>query len=511
MPTSKHHQVNRKEGLSAIIVGASGDLALTKIYPALFALFCQDLLPHEFVAFGYSRTPMTDEEFRRRVSEHLTCRYVPESNVCTRLMEEFLGRCHYVAGQYDSPSDFLELYGRLKPLEQEVGNNRLFYMAIPPFLFLQVAQALGKAGLVRCEGERSWARVVIEKPFGEDRESSDELTRSMAQVFSEPQTYRIDHYLGKEVIQNLLVLRFANLIFDPLWNRNYIDSVCISWTEDAGVEGRGGYFDSYGIIRDVMQNHLIQILSLVAMEEPLGLDAQYIGDEKVKVLRCIRPLQVSDMHLGQYTAGTLNGRPHPGYLEEDKVAPASITPTYAAAVLKVHNRRWDGVPFVIQAGKGLNTRMTEIRIRFRRMPANIFARDVDPDMSNELTIRVQPDEHIALRIMNKVPAHDLRLAESLLDLRYASAFPTTIPDAYESLLLDVIQGDKSLFIRADELQAAWDIFTPALHEHEQSGARPEAYDFGSSGPAGAMRLLESYGGRELVGEQTASGHERPGV
>lgn len=507
MATSKLSQINRQEGLSAIVVGASGDLALRKIYPALFALFCQDLLPHDFVVAGYSRTPMTDEEFRSRVSEHLTCRYVPEDNACARLMADFLGRCHYVAGQYDSASDFLDLYTRLKPLEQERGNNRLFYMAIPPFLFLQVAHALGKAGLVRCEGDRPWARVVIEKPFGEDRASSDELTRNVAQVFSEPQTFRIDHYLGKEVIQNLLVLRFANLIFDPLWNRNYIDRVSISWTEDAGVDGRGGYFDSYGIIRDVMQNHLIQILSLVAMEEPVSLDARAIGDEKVKVLRCIRPLRLADMHLGQYTAGALHGRPHAGYLEEDKVGPGSITPTYAAAVLRVHNRRWDGVPFIMQAGKGLDSRMTEIRIRFRHMPANIFGRDLQAAAPNELVIRVQPDEHIALRVMNKMPGLGVRLVESLLDLRYGAAFPITIPDAYESLLLDVVRGDKSLFIRADELQAAWDIFTPALHEHERSGMRPEAYAFGSSGPAGALRLVGDAGGHVPAEE----GHGRPGA
>lgn len=492
MPASNTY-VDRTKPLSIIVIGASGDLAIKKIFPALFALYCQEYLPNDFHVVGFARSPLNNEEFRNRIMSRLTCRYTPGEK-CDEKMDAFLSRCTYVQGEYNSPDSYRQLHEELRHLDANGHENRIFYMSIPPFLFLDVAHALAKADLVHRGDNAGWSRAVIEKPFGSDRETSDDLTQSMGKVFTEEQTYRIDHYLGKEVIQNLLVLRFANLIFDPIWNRSYIRSVQISWTEDIGTEGRAGYFDEYGIMRDVMQNHLLQMLALVAMDQPLSLDAQFVRDEKVKALRAIAPIKLDDLVIGQYAEGELGGRHHVGYLDEKGTPTGSITPTYAAAVLHIKNRRWDGVPFFIIAGKALNTRMTEIRIRFDQVPSNIFRRNGNHLSANELVIRVQPDAGISLRVVNKVPGLGIRLDESNLDLSYEAAYSgTEIPDAYESLILDVIKGDKSLFIRSDELEAAWDVFTPVLHQIDREKVRPEPYPYGSFGPERAQTLFERYG------------------
>lgn len=491
MPDTRLRRVQREHPLAIAVLGASGDLAMTKILPALFALYCQELLPKRFQVVGYARTEMTDDQYREQVTRHLTCRYAPGQQ-CDGKMREFLQCCSYESGQYDAPQDLQRLEKQMHRFGG-VGENRVFYMSVPPFLFSRVAGAMRKTGLITPEAETGWSRVVLEKPFGKDRVSSDALTREIARVFSEDQTYRIDHYLGKEVIQNLLVLRFANLIFDPIWNRGHIEHVRISWTEDKGLGGRSGYFDEYGIIRDVMQNHLLQILALTAMEQPVSLDEHSVRDEKVKVLRCVPPLSLEDIVVGQYEAGQYGGAHRNGYLEEEGVPARSITPTYAAAVLHVCNRRWDGVPFLIRAGKGLDTQMTEIRIRFRAVPDNIFADSARHLGPNELVIRVQPDASIAFRVVNKAPGLRISLAERDLDLSYALAFEGEIPEAYERLLIDVIEGDKSLFIRADELEAAWDIFTPALHDLETCTIAPQKYAFGASGPESADALAAMYG------------------
>jgi len=477
--------LNESESLALAIIGASGDLAQKKVIPALFALYCQGMLPSRFSVIGLARQEMGSEEFRRRISENLTCRYTPDHR-CAESVAEFLSRCDYVTGRYESSDSFLDLYTRMRKYEKGGVANRVFYMAIPPFLFLPVAQSIGNAGLVNCEPGPGWSRVVIEKPFGRDRASSDALVRDIAQVFTEAQTFRIDHYLGKEVIQNLLVLRFANRIFAPIWDSTCISSVEISWRENIGVGERGGYFDSYGIIRDVMQNHLLQILALIAMEEPQSLDARHIRDEKVRVLRAIAPVGGADLVLGQYG----RGRDHRAYVEEDSIPSDSRTPTFAAARLAVHTPRWEGVPFVMRAGKGVDTRTTEIRIRFKPLEHEIFGQAISALPANELIIRVQPDEAISLRIVNKVPGLEMDLVVTDLDLQYESAFRRLIPDAYESLILDVVRGDKSLFIRADELAAAWDVFTPALDEIERLSAPPAVYAFGSGGPDGVAELMD---------------------
>jgi glucose-6-phosphate 1-dehydrogenase len=356
-----------------------------------------------------------------------------------------------------------------------------------------VAYTLADAVFVRCGSTHPWSRVVVEKPFGEDRESSDRLGHELAKVFVEEQTYRIDHYLGKEVVQNLMVLRFANLIFEPIWSAKFIRNVQVTWKEDIGVEGRGGYFDGYGIIRDVMQNHLIQILSLIAMEPPSRLDANCIRDEKVKALRAVAPLKLEDLVVGQYTGGERDGRRCPAYVEEKGVPAGSLTPTYAAAVFRLNNSRWADVPFFIRAGKALDEKQTEIRIQFRKVPGNMFCQIGGCSAANELSIRVQPDEAIHFTVVNKVPGLELKLAPRDLDLHYKAVFSESIPDAYESLLLDVVTGDKSLFIRKDELAAAWDIFTPVLHEMRNRGQKPEPYACFSQGPSAAGVLARHIG------------------
>ncbi|OVE74743.1 glucose-6-phosphate dehydrogenase [bacterium E08(2017)] len=453
---------------SIIVVGASGHLSRNKIIPALFSLYCQGFLPDDFRLYGFARSEFSHEAFREKITMHLTCRYTPGENECADKMTEFLSRCFYVQGGYGDYDSYLDLYQLMKEHEGSEPANRMFYLAVPPAVFSDVAKAIGDTGLVNCTTDEPWTRVIVEKPFGKDRASSDELTKKLSGIFVESQIYRIDHYLGKEVIQNLLVLRFANLVFEPIWNSRYIERVEIDWKEDMGVEGRGGYFDDYGIIRDVMQNHLLQIMALVAIEPPTKLDARHIMAEKVRVLKSAKPLLRDDVLIGQYK----------GYRDDETVPDESLTETYASAVIRIDNERWRGVPFVITAGKGLECKMTEIRIKFKQAAVDCMHSESAPE-PNELVIRVQPDESINLSVLTKVPGMGLKVEPKNLDLRYGAVFDDIIPDAYESLLHDVIEGDKSLFIGSSELEAAWDIFTPVLKELE--GEVPEPYEFKGKG------------------------------
>lgn len=482
--------MNRKsENLSFVVVGASGDLATKKIFPALFALYCQGFLPSNLTIFGFSRTAMSHDEFRAHISGNLSCRY-GQSETCAGKIQAFLELCFYSSGKYNSRESFLDLYELMRQKEAGAKTNRVFYLAIPPSVFLDTAHAMAGAGLVICEPDKIWSRVVIEKPFGKDRESSDILTSELAMVFSEGQTFRIDHYLGKEVVQNLMILRFANLIFEPLWNHSFIESVHIEWREDIGVGNRAGYFDEYGIVRDVMQNHLLQILAMVAMEEPESIHADHIRNEKVRVLKAIAPVSLENIVLGQYSAGESRGIKRLSYLDEKSIPAGSITPTYATALLRINNRRWQGVPFVITAGKALDCSISQVHIKFRDVPDNIFCNTLGCPPKNDLVIRIQPDESIFLNIVNKEPGLNLALVETNLNLKYQSAFTAKIPEAYERLIMDVMEGDKSLFIRSDELAASWDIFTPVLREMEELKIKPELYAFGSSGPASALKLQQ---------------------
>ncbi|KAK9663960.1 hypothetical protein RND81_14G009300 [Saponaria officinalis] len=476
--------------LSITVVGASGDLAKKKIFPALFALFYEGCLPENFTIFGYARTKMSDEQLRNMISETLTCRIDQREN-CGDKMDQFLQRCFYHSGLYNSEDDFAELDRKLK--EKEVGKlpNRLFYLSIPPNIFVDVVRCASH----RASSDGGWTRVIVEKPFGRDAESSRELTKSLKQYLSEDQIFRIDHYLGKELVENLSVLRFSNLVFEPLWSRNYIRNVQLIFSEDFGTEGRGGYFDRYGIIRDIMQNHLLQILALFAMETPVSLDAEDIRNEKVKLLRSMRQLKLQDVVVGQYKGHSKGAKTYPGYTDDPTVPTNSLTPTFAALSLFIDNARWDGVPFLMKAGKALNTRRAEIRVQFRHVPGNLYKKTFGTGLdnaTNELVIRVQPDEAIFLKVNNKVPGLGMRLDRSDLNLLYSDRYPREIPDAYERLLLDAIEGERRLFIRSDELDAAWGLFTPLLKELEDRKIAPELYPYGSRGPVGAHYLAAKH-------------------
>ncbi|KAK4776332.1 hypothetical protein SAY86_005020 [Trapa natans] len=443
-----------------------------------------------FSVFGYARTKLTDEELRNMIGQTLTCRIDKREN-CEDKMEQFLKRCFYHSGQYNSEENFRELDVKLK--EKEAGKlaNRLFYLSIPPNIFVDVVRC-ASLGASSASG---WTRVIVEKPFGRDSESSGQLTRCLMQYLAEDQIFRIDHYLGKELVENLSVLRFSNLVFEPLWSRNYIRNVQLIFSEDFGTDGRGGYFDNYGIIRDIMQNHLLQILALFAMETPVSLDAEDIRNEKVKVLRSMRPLRLEDVVVGQYKGHVKGGRSYPGYTDDPTVPKNSITPTFAAAALFINNARWDGVPFLMKAGKALYTKRAEIRVQFRHVPGNLYKRNFGTDLdkaTNELVLRVQPDEAIYLKINNKVPGLEMRLDRSDLNLLYRARYPREIPDAYERLLLDAIEGERRLFIRSDELDAAWALFTPLLKDLEGKRIAPELYPYGSRGPVGAHYLAAKH-------------------
>ncbi|KQK21298.1 hypothetical protein BRADI_1g60050v3 [Brachypodium distachyon] len=433
---------------------------------------------------------MSDEELRNMISMTLTCRIDQREN-CSDKMEQFLQRCFYQSGHYNSEEGFSELDRKLT--EKEAGKlpNRLFYLSIPPNIFVDVVRSASRTA----SSPSGWTRFIVEKPFGRDYESSGELTRSLKMYLAEEQIFRIDHYLGKELVENLSVLRFSNLVFQPLWSRDYIRNVQLIFSEDFGTEGRGGYFDNYGIIRDIMQNHLLQILALFAMETPVSLAAEDIRNEKVKVLRSMRRLKLEDVVVGQYKGHTRGGKSFPAYVDDPTVPSGSVTPTFAAAALFIDNARWDGVPFLMKAGKALHTRRAEIRVQFRRVPGNLYRGNVGTDLdmaTNELVLRVQPDEAIYLKINNKVPGLGMRLDSSNLNLFYSERYQREIPDAYERLLLDAIEGERRLFIRSDELDAAWAIFTPVLKELEDKRVAPELYPYGSRGPVGAHYLAANY-------------------
>ncbi|KAI0561788.1 glucose-6-phosphate 1-dehydrogenase [Gracilaria domingensis] len=479
----------RGEPVAIVVLGASGDLAKKKTFPAIFSLYYHGLLPTDFILYGFSRSNMSNEEFRELIYDTLSCRVI-DGEKCQEKMELFLPKCFYHKGDYYSSSSFGELDTILKNhFEVELPKaNRLYYLAIPPKVFNASCTNIDSSG----RASSGWTRVVVEKPFGHDLSSYRTLRSNLASVLSEEETFRIDHFLAKELVQNLMTLRFANAIFEPLWNRHNIKSVQITFKEHFGVEGRAGYFDQVGIIRDIMQNHLLQVLALLAMEPPVSLCAEDIRDEKVKVLRSIAPLSAADFATGQYAGRDSLST---GYLEDEGVPEDSLTPTFASCVLHLNNARWDGVPFLMRAGKALDERKTEIRIQFKHVPGALFPVTNGAE-NNELVMRVQPDEAIYMKIVSKVPGLTSRMEEARLNLFYRHAWEESkdIPDAYERLILDVIQGEKSLFIRDDELEAAWTIFTPALEELEgPTASKPELYQYGSSGPQSSNDLASKYG------------------
>ncbi|XP_066997897.2 glucose-6-phosphate 1-dehydrogenase isoform X2 [Anabrus simplex] len=461
-----------------VTLGASGDLAKKKIYPTLWWLFRDNLLPSNTTFYGYARSKLTVEELRNKCHQYMKVKPTEEARY-----EEFWKLNHYVSGNYDSRRDFELLNQTLNARETGPVAHRLFYLALPPSVFEQVTVFIRNA----CMAEKGWTRIIIEKPFGRDAETSKQLSTHLASLFKEEQMYRIDHYLGKEMVQNLMALRFGNRIFGPTWNRECISSVLISFKEPFGTQGRGGYFDQFGIIRDVMQNHLLQILSLVAMEKPASVHPDDIRNEKVKVLRFISELSIEDVVLGQYVGDPSGeGEAKLGYLDDKTVDRSSTTPTYALAVLKIKNERWDGVPFILRCGKALNERKAEVRIQYQDVPGDIFHGKAK---RNELVIRVQPGEAVYVKLMNKTPGMTFDLEETELDLTYGSRYKDVkMPDAYERLLLDVFCGSQMHFVRSDELSEAWRIFTPLLHYIEEHKIKPIPYVYGSRGPKEADEM-----------------------
>jgi len=445
-----------------VVFGASGDLAKKKIYPTLWALFRDGLMPAGTQIFGYARSKMTVAQLRERCAGTVKCREGEEAT-----LENFWASNSYVAGSYDTQRDFELLHKEMTAVEKGHA-NRLFYLALPPSVFKPVTSML-KAS---CMSQTGWTRVIVEKPFGKDSASSADLSNHLQSLFSEDQLYRIDHYLGKEMVQNLISLRFGNMIFGPTWNRNHIASITITFKEPFGTQGRGGYFDEFGIIRDVMQNHLLQILCLAAMEKPVSTSPDDIRDEKVKVLKAISALPLSKCVLGQYVGDPDSEDPDArlGYLEDKTVPAGSTCPTFAAAVLQINNERWDGVPFILKCGKALNERKAEVRIQYKDVPGDIFNGST---VRNELVIRVQPNESVYVKVMTKTPGMSFTLQETELDLTYKSRYrEARLPEAYERLILDVFVGSQMHFVRSDELAEAWRIFTPVLHQIEREKPTP---------------------------------------
>lgn len=470
---------------TVIIFGASGDLTQRKLVPSLFHLFLKRKTPRELYLVGFGATPYTDESFRTHLRQAL------DQFATYPFSEEewglFAARVHYTQGRYTDLADFKRLNETLRALEKE-GGHRLYYLAIPPNLFSSVIDLLGLTGQLAEDG--GWRRVVIEKPFGTDLNSARILNQQIHRALKESQIYRIDHYLGKETVQNILFLRFANTIFEPLWNRNYIASVQITVAESVGVEHRGRYYDGVGVLRDMFQNHLLQLLTLVAMEPPASFSAEALRNEKVKVLSAIP--KMNEAEIARYTVRAQ----YEGYRQEPDIAPDSTTPTYAALRLFVNNWRWQGVPFYLRSGKKLAQKQSRIVIQFKEPPLAMFPLPEGKKMNpNLLILYIQPDEGAHLRFEAKAPDTLAETRSVDMEFHYAEAFgPSAIPEAYERLLLDVLQGDASLFTRADEVEMAWALMEPLLQSWEQQGKPPLAfYKPGSQGPEEAERMLAQDG------------------
>jgi glucose-6-phosphate 1-dehydrogenase len=484
-----------------VLFGATGDLAQRKLLPAIYSLMADDLLPCALpvVCIGRRASDRAElvEWLREGVAQHSRRRPLDP-----RLWETIESRLQYVRGDVDDPGTYRAIGEILEWADGNCGGpmGRLYYLATPPESFPGVFRHLAEQGLVTPNGEgERWSRLVVEKPFGRDLASARALNRLATGLFSEPQIYRMDHYLGKETVQNLAVLRFANSIFEPIWNERHIDHVQITMAETVGVEGRAGFFDAAGTLRDVVQNHMVEMLALVAMEPPVCMEPDALRDEKLKVLRSLRRLEPDavdgDVVRGRYAPGRIEGEAVPGYRQEPRVPPDSRTETFVALRAHIDNWRWAGVPFYLRAGKRLARRVTEIVVCFKRAPHLVFGgarQGVEP---NHLAIRIQPDEGVELSFSVKHPGPGLIIDHEPMAFRYAQAYAAEPPEAYERLILDALTGDRTLFARGDAVEASWDYLTPVLERWQASGEAPAAYPAGSWGPEAADALVQAAGHR----------------
>lgn len=472
-----------------VIVGASGDLTRRKLVPALFDLYQNDGLPDPFLIVGCSRTRLNSQDFREKMKQAMDAG-LDTNGSKWRAFSEFL---YYRSIDYEGLPSFMDLAGFLRDLDKRygTGGNRIFYLAIPPSLYGGVARMIGEAGLaVEREEGNGWSRIVVEKPFGRDLATAVDLDRSLHDHFQEHQIFRIDHYLAKETVQNILMFRFANSIFEPIWNRRYIDHVAITAAETLGVEHRAGYYEQAGVLRDMFQNHMMQLLALTAMEPPSLFKADRVRDEKVKVYGALRPFPVEDLQeylaLGQYGPGTINGKPVPGYRDEPGVNANSLVPTFATMKVFLDNWRWQGVPFYLCSGKRLAKKLTEIDIQFKQVPHSMFRQVLGEHITaNRLSIGIYPDEKITLTFQTKNPAARLCLRSVTMDFEYKRSYEGPLLDAYEKVLIDCMLGDQILFWRQDGVELCWSFLTPILEECETCGERQEMlfpYEAGSWGP-----------------------------
>ena len=479
-----------------VIFGASGDLTARKLIPAVYNLAHDNLLPADFHLVGFGRKTISDDAFRDIAAAAIREFSRRETN--PGVWQRIARNTTYVAGAYDEPAAFARLAAHIATIEKNAARQIqiLFYISTPPAVFAPIVKNLGASGLAaRYHGQPLHSKVIIEKPFGRDLASARALNTAIRSVFDERQVYRIDHYLGKETVQDLLVQRFANAIFEPLWNRNFIDHVQITVAEDGGVGARAGYYETAGALRDMIQNHTMQLLALTAMEPPGSLSAEDVRDEKVKVLKAIQPLRPdapgADAIRAQYAPGLIGGKQAPGYLDEPGIAPASATETYAALRLSINNWRWQGVPFYLRSGKCLARRVSEIAIQFKRPPGTLFSDsplyNIAPDT---LAFQIQPDEGLNLILNGKVPGLETRTQPVKMNFRHSSTFGSNTPEAYERLVLDAMIGDGTLFIRGDETETSWKLYTPVLESWAASArAGLDTYPAGSWGPSSADALL----------------------
>lgn len=495
-PTHTPCEEQKPEGCGIIIFGASGDLVYRKLIPSLFNLYLRDLMPSKFYILGFARTEMSDEAFRERIREALSDAHEKAKG---EVLDSFLSQCRYTSGEYSDIEAYRRLQRKASGCENDFSKkeNKLFYLALPPQLHLTVVSRLSQSGLtMEGENETPWARVVFEKPFGHDLQSALELDKHLTSMLKPSQIFRIDHYLGKETVQSILMLRFANIIFEPLWNQRYIDNIQITVAESVGVEHRGGYYEEAGCLRDMFQNHMLQMLSLVTMEPPTRFEAEYVQEERVKLLKAIRPWSERTLKdnivRAQYAAGTMDDKAVQGYHDEPCIAPDSTTETFVGMKLYIDNWRWQDVPIYMRSGKRLHMRESEVAVTFKRVPHSLFGFESQHEMpANILVMKIQPDEGVDLTIHTKQPGPKSCMASLSLSFKYDDVFDTAPQDAYERLLLDCMLGDRTLFLSRKGVEAAWKVVDPILNfwrDHPEK-APLHPYKAGSWGPKASDDLL----------------------